>query len=56
MERRGWIPAEAFDDAVAACNLLPGPASTQLSILCAWQVAGPAGALGSIATDRHDFV
>jgi chromate transporter len=35
---------------VAACNLLPGPASTQLSILCAWRVAGPAGAIvGGVA-------
>jgi chromate transporter len=30
---------------VAACNLLPGPASTQLSIFCGWRVAGAAGAL-----------
>src|SRR5205823_6949990 len=33
-----------FDDAIAACNLLPGPASTQLAIFSAWRVAGPAGA------------
>jgi chromate transporter len=45
VQRRGWIGATAFEDAVAACNLLPGPASTQLSILCAWRVAGPAGAV-----------
>ncbi|MGI9163221.1 MAG: chromate transporter, partial [Mycobacterium sp.] len=30
-------PAE-FEDAVVACNLLPGPASTQLAVLCAWRV------------------
>ena len=28
-----------------ACNLLPGPASTQLAIFAAWRVAGWAGAL-----------
>ena len=45
VERRGWLSAEEFEDAVAACNLLPGPASTQLAIFCAWRVAGPAGAI-----------
>ena len=43
--KRGWMDEEEFEDAIAACNLLPGPASTQLSILCAWAVAGPLGAL-----------
>jgi chromate transporter len=43
--RRQWMSSEQFEDAVAACNLLPGPASTQLAILCAWNVAGPAGAI-----------
>jgi chromate transporter len=43
--RRGWLTAEEFEDAIAACNLLPGPASTQLSIFCAWRLAGVAGAL-----------
>jgi hypothetical protein len=32
VERRGWLSAREFEDAIAACNLLPGPASTQLSI------------------------
>jgi chromate transporter len=43
--KRGWLSAEEFEDAIAACNLLPGPASTQLSIFCAWRLAGVAGAL-----------
>ena len=43
--RRGWIDEEDFEHAVAACNLLPGPASTQLAIFCAWRVTGPIGAL-----------
>ncbi len=43
--RRGWLSEAEFEDAIAACNLLPGPASTQMAILCAWRVAGPVGAL-----------
>jgi len=34
-----------FQDAIAACNLLPGPASTQLAIYCARRLGGIAGAL-----------
>jgi chromate transporter len=45
VRRRGWLGEGEFEDAIAACNLLPGPASTQLAILCAWRVAGPRGAL-----------
>jgi chromate transporter len=45
VERTGWLEAEAFQDALAACNLLPGPASTQLAIFCAYRVAGSAGAV-----------
>jgi chromate transporter len=43
--RRGWMEHRDFEDAIAACNLLPGPASTQLSIFCAWRVGGPLGAV-----------
>ena len=43
--RRGWLDEEQFEDAVAATNLLPGPASTQLAIFCAWRVGGRTGAL-----------
>jgi len=45
VERRGWLTAHEFEDAIAACNLLPGPASTQLAIFCAWRVGGRRGAL-----------
>jgi chromate transporter len=45
VERRGWMDAVEFEDAVAACNLLPGPASTQMSIYCAWRQRGWVGAL-----------
>ncbi|MGZ4241833.1 MAG: chromate efflux transporter [Actinomycetota bacterium] len=43
--RRRWLTAEEFEDAIVACNLLPGPASTQLAIYCARRVRGRAGAL-----------
>jgi chromate transporter len=45
VERRRWLDDQEFEDAVAACNLLPGPASTQLAIFCAWRVRGRIGAL-----------
>jgi Chromate transporter len=43
--RRAWLTAEEFADALAVCNLLPGPASTQLAIYCARRVRGQAGAI-----------
>jgi chromate transporter len=42
---RGWLTDEQFERAIAATNLLPGPASTQLAIYCAWRLRGPKGAL-----------
>ena len=45
VERRGWLDDSEFEDAIAATNLLPGPASTQLAIYCAWRLRGIAGAL-----------
>ncbi len=42
---RGWMDARDFEDGIAATNLLPGPASTQLAIYCAWRLAGVAGAV-----------
>jgi chromate transporter len=45
VRREGWMDARAFEDANAACSLLPGPSSTQLSIFCAYRVGGPAGAV-----------
>ncbi len=41
---RGWMSATEFEDGIAATNLLPGPASTQLAIYCAWRLRGPPGA------------
>jgi len=45
VDERGWLAAGDFEDALAACNLLPGPASTQLSIYCAWRLRGRLGGL-----------
>ena len=45
VERRRWLSDREFEDAIAATNLLPGPASTQLAIYCAWRLSGVAGAL-----------
>jgi chromate transporter len=50
VDREQWLTAREFEDAIAACNLLPGPASTQLSIYCAWRLRGRVGALvGGVA-------
>ena len=43
VEQRRWLSAQEFEDGVAATNLLPGPASTQLAIFCAWRLRGPLG-------------
>ncbi len=45
VDRNGWLAATEFEDAIAACNLLPGPASTQLAIYCAERVGGWRGAM-----------
>lgn len=43
--RRRWLSATEFEDGVAAVNLLPGPASTQLAIYTAWRLRGAVGAV-----------
>ena len=45
VEQRGWIDAREFEDANAACQLVPGPGSTQLAIYCGLRVGGLPGAL-----------
>ncbi len=45
VDNRKWLAAQEFEDGVATTNLLPGPASTQLAIYCAWRLRGPLGAL-----------
>ena len=43
VEREAWIDEAEFEDATAATNLLPGPASTQLAVFCAWRLRGLPG-------------
>jgi chromate transporter len=43
--RRGWLTSVQFERAVAATNILPGPASTQLAVYCAWRLRGARGGL-----------
>jgi len=45
VEDRAWISASEFEDGVATTNMLPGPASTQLAIFCAWRLRGRLGGL-----------
>jgi chromate transporter len=45
VRRRGWLSEHEFEDGIAATNLLPGPASTQLAIFCAWRLRGWRGGL-----------
>jgi len=43
VEDRAWLSEAEFEDGVAAVNLLPGPAATQLAIFCAWRLRGLSG-------------
>jgi chromate transporter len=45
VRRRRWLTPEQFERAIAATNLLPGPASTQLAIYCGWRLRGTVGAI-----------
>jgi chromate transporter len=45
VSRREWLTSAQFERAIAATNILPGPASTQLAIYCAWRLRGGRGAL-----------
>jgi chromate transporter len=45
VDKNGWIDAKEFEDGIAATNLLPGPASTQLAIFCAWRLRGALGGI-----------
>ena len=45
VDERHWLDAREFEDGIAATNLLPGPASTQLAIFCAWRLRGTVGAI-----------
>jgi chromate transporter len=45
VERRKWLDTEAFADLVALCQLLPGPASSELGIAIGTRRAGHLGGL-----------
>ncbi len=45
VQQKRWISETEFEDGIAATNLLPGPASTQLAIFCAWRLRGRPGAI-----------
>jgi chromate transporter len=45
VQRNSWLSEAEFEDGIAATSLLPGPASTQLAIFCAWRLGGPLGAI-----------
>ena len=45
VERAHWFDEDELERAIAACNLLPGPASTQLAIYLARRLRGALGAL-----------
>jgi chromate transporter len=45
LDKRRWLSEEEFEHGIAATNLLPGPASTQLAIYCGWRLRGIPGAL-----------
>jgi len=43
--RRGWIPEAQFLDALAFCQLLPGPEAQQLATYIGWRLHGIRGGL-----------
>jgi len=45
VERRGWLTREQFLDLVGACNLLPGPGSTQVAMALGYSQGGWPGLL-----------
>ena len=45
VERRRWLSKQEFLDALALCQMLPGPASTQLGVLICYLRGGLAAAL-----------
>jgi chromate transporter len=45
VDREHWVEPRELEDAIAACNLLPGPASTQLAIFLARRLGGAPGAI-----------
>jgi chromate transporter len=49
IERRNWLPQNAYGDLVALCQFLPGPASSQVAFALGYLRAGIGGAFAAIA-------
>jgi chromate transporter len=47
VERRKWLDDEAYADIIALCQLLPGPASSQVGMILGMLRAGVAGAFAA---------
>ncbi|MDE3011191.1 MAG: chromate efflux transporter [Pseudomonadota bacterium] len=47
VERRRWLDAHAFADLVALCQVLPGPASSQVGLAIGLMRGGAAGAMAA---------
>ena len=47
VSRRGWLTPEEFAQGLAVCEMLPGPASTQMGIYIGYVRAGAIGALAA---------
>jgi chromate transporter len=45
VERRGWLDEKTFLRMFAACNLIPGPSSTELAIFIGYRLSGWPGLL-----------
>ncbi len=45
VEQRGWLSSDEFSDGLAVCEMLPGPASTQMGIYAGYVYGGWLGAL-----------
>ena len=45
VERQEWLTTEAFTDALAACQALPGPIATKMAFYVGQEEAGLAGGL-----------
>ena len=43
--KRHWLDDKAFLDGFAACQLIPGPSSTELALMVGYRRGGPAGLL-----------
>ena len=47
VEQRLWVKAEDFEEGLALCEALPGPASSQMAIFLGWRCRGVAGGVVS---------